>query len=657
MADQIFASPAVPGSPLSDGSLSGLPALPSLSGLATTSVGTPAVMAVPPVTTPQPILGSGLGMNPITPTLATAASMPTAGSAATFPLTPAVSSPPANASVGANKFATAPLPVVAPEKKSFGGFFGKKNAEGGQTPDSTSSPKPNVAGAVGQKPPPAIKPLKTARKSPTAAILLTVFLLVASVSALAFVLLKTNLFTPQADDNIKPMNVQRSNVASDSFTISFVTANPVIASIKYGTNPSDNSLQNEVFDDRNRNAEAGSREMFTSHHITVKNLNPQTTYYFKIYVTGQSGGLLGNSTIAYGQDDGSEPMSIKTYPKNSQNNDFVPKGTVNNNGRGIGGALVYATVNGSGAMSTYSQADGSWTLRMNYLYADGTGMPVVASDGDVLSLQVENPTNGVTTPPQKLTVGQARTIGIITDLVKPNDNTSATGAETGGSSQAPAGDPAVGNPQPGTDPNPTTTTPTGNLQQQNIDTTSSALQVITTNSPTISGKATPNSSVTLTITSDSLVGGGEPIKIIKDVATPSDGTYRVDATDVAHKTLPNGTYTAAQTNAVNVSDNRTAKFVIDASSSGDPAPVYGSQNPVPPVTPVPTIVPTPEPTPPPPEPTPTPTPEPIPPTPTPEATPEPVTGAVEDTIFMILIGVFFICISMGSYLIIRRDEE
>jgi len=394
--------------------------------------------------------------------------------------------------------------------------------------------------------------------------------------------------------------------------------------------------------------------MFTSHHITVRGLNPQTTYYFKIYVTGQSGGLLGNSTIAYGDGDGNAPMSIATYAKNSQNNDFAPKGTVNSNGRGMSGALIYATVNGSGAMSTYSRSDGGWTLQMNYLYADGTGMPVVVSDGDTFSLQVENPNNGVTTSPQKLTVGQAKTTSIITDLSKPDDNTSTTNAESGNPPSTSPGDPSSPSNPPA---NPTPPPTASNLQQQNIDTTSSSLQVINTNTPTVSGKANPGSPITVTIASTSLVDGGEPIQIVKEVNPPGDGSYKVDATDVAHQTLPNGSYTVTQTSATNPSDNRTAMFVIDVGGSGpiisseDPAPVYGSGNPVPPApspTPTPTLVPEPTLEPTPPEPTPEPTLEP---------TPEPVTGAFEDTIFMILVGVFFICVSMGSYLIIRRDEE
>jgi hypothetical protein len=182
----------------------------------------------------------------------------------------------------------------------------------------------------------------------------------------------------------------------------------------------------------------------------------------------------------------------------------------------------------------------------------------------------------------------------------------------------------------------------------------STLQVIDTATPTITGVATPGQPVVIEVSNAPVAEDETPIEITKEVTPGSDGSYSVTATDVTQPTLPDGNYTVTQKSVANPSDVKTTKIVVKAATSGETVSssgsgvTYGSDNPVPPVV-IATPLPTPEPTPPP---TPEPTPE-----PEPEPEPAPVSGGIEDTIFMILVGVFFICVSTGSYLVIRRDEE
>lgn len=86
----------------------------------------------------------------------------------------------------------------------------------------------------------------------------------------------TNIIGKASETN-KPEDIRISNVTDASFTVSFSTRLPVLASINYGT---DKNFGDTANDDRNN-------EETRVHSITVKNLSPQTKYLFSI-ISGQS---------------------------------------------------------------------------------------------------------------------------------------------------------------------------------------------------------------------------------------------------------------------------------------------------------------------------------------------------------------------------------
>ena len=96
-------------------------------------------------------------------------------------------------------------------------------------------------------------------------------------------LIKTGvLFTTKAGPSEDPHNVRITNITDSSFTVSYTTANKVVGSVNYGR---DQDLSQITLDDRDEN---GTVSNFSIHYITVKNLEPQTTYYLSINSGGET---------------------------------------------------------------------------------------------------------------------------------------------------------------------------------------------------------------------------------------------------------------------------------------------------------------------------------------------------------------------------------
>ena len=89
------------------------------------------------------------------------------------------------------------------------------------------------------------------------------------------------LLNPSQADTLfagQPIDITITNTRNDKFTVSWVTDAQETGQINYGTTT---SLGNTANDDR------GSSVSSKAHHITLKNLLPQTQYYYEIVSGGQ----------------------------------------------------------------------------------------------------------------------------------------------------------------------------------------------------------------------------------------------------------------------------------------------------------------------------------------------------------------------------------
>ncbi len=159
----------------------------------------------------------------------------------------------------------------------------------------------------------------------------------------------TNSFLPRASAETTPRNLKITNVTDSSFTVSWVTDNKTPGYIRYGTQPSD--LTQTITDDRDQIS--GSVGLFKTHHVTIRSLSPNTTYFFKVGTGTKE--LYDNSGTPYqGKTTGSSSGATKTLYGEVQN----PDGTSAN------GALVYITSDNIAPLSALTQSSGSWVLSL-----------------------------------------------------------------------------------------------------------------------------------------------------------------------------------------------------------------------------------------------------------------------------------------------------
>jgi len=173
--------------------------------------------------------------------------------------------------------------------------------------------------------------------------------------------------------------IRQTNIRDAQFTVSWATAKKVSGRVNYGAT---SALGSTAVDDR------GGATLDTLHHITIKNLKPNTLYYYEVV----SGDTTDNSNGNY--------YTCKT------GNTFVPVGSdlvygkiVNTNRTPYSkGAIVYLELkdaNGYGNSGTSSlisvllEPNGYWSTELTNAREAGAGKSYGYSKvGDKLAIEV-----------------------------------------------------------------------------------------------------------------------------------------------------------------------------------------------------------------------------------------------------------------------------
>ena len=111
-----------------------------------------------------------------------------------------------------------------------------------------------------------------------------ILLLVVGVGAGIFLVQSDTGFIPRATPEFAPQSLVVTNISENSFSISWVTDQKAGGFLKYGVVV--NKLNTVENDDRDQLT--GNTGSYNTHHITIKNLEPETTYYFKIASGGKN---------------------------------------------------------------------------------------------------------------------------------------------------------------------------------------------------------------------------------------------------------------------------------------------------------------------------------------------------------------------------------
>lgn len=184
-----------------------------------------------------------------------------------------------------------------------------------------------------------LKPRK--RKS----FLQTLILLLAVFVTLILVL-KPQKFFGGAEGAKQPKETVVSNTTDRSISVTWLTDVQTEGYVSYGNTQ---DLGFVAKDDRDSDS---SQRRYT-HHVTVKGLNPQQLYYFKI----------GSDDLQY--DNQGKLYEIKTAPVTGSTpsvSELVYGNIVANN---VDDSLVYVDISGGTALSSYPDQQGKWIVVLN----------------------------------------------------------------------------------------------------------------------------------------------------------------------------------------------------------------------------------------------------------------------------------------------------
>lgn len=178
-----------------------------------------------------------------------------------------------------------------------------------------------------------------------------ILLLIAGILSGVYLILKPTSFSSKAAPELTPKQVERSNLTDNSFTVSWITPDKqTIGVVYWGTVP---TLGQVTQDDRDEGS--SNKERFT-HHVTIKKLDPETKYYFKI----------GSGSKIF--DDGGKIYSETTAPS-AESAPSVPQSlfgkVVGVGGQDVPEALIYITPENGSLLSSFTREKGRWLLTLN----------------------------------------------------------------------------------------------------------------------------------------------------------------------------------------------------------------------------------------------------------------------------------------------------
>ncbi len=185
--------------------------------------------------------------------------------------------------------------------------------------------------------------------------LLGIFLLLVGITAGVYLVeLGPQSLTTRAGPEFTPSEVIFTNITDHSFTVSWFTEASALGFVRYGTRAS--SLDLSALDDRNKGE--GGEQGYVTHHATLENLSPETTYFFEIVSGTGSTSFINNG----------QPYSATTAPSLS------PSGSAADAAYGAvyysdltpaEDALVYVFLEGGSPLSSLVTSTGTWSVPLS----------------------------------------------------------------------------------------------------------------------------------------------------------------------------------------------------------------------------------------------------------------------------------------------------
>lgn len=335
--------------------------------------------------------------------------------------------------------------------------------------------------------------------------------------------------TRAATANI-PKNIQVSNIADTSFTVSYTTDEKVIGAVAYGTDDKVGSL---APDERETTSKASEQHI---HSFTIKALKPNTNYFFTV--------LSGTETFS----DGSTPYTTKTggFIAAAVTNPTVIKGKVTLEGGSIPTeGIVYASTSDSQLLSAILQPDGSYSIPLNGLRTKDLSSFATLTEQTPVELRISN---GATQSAVTVLAGQANPVPPVVlsqDYDFSLDTSTIPNASESASASGSAeitGFPTIVDTSPAEEPGITSPAVNSTLKDQQ---------------PVFKGTALPNAAVAITINSDT--------QIDTTVTADSNGNWQYRPTEPLDP--GDHTVTIKTPNASGIMQTITNNFTVFAQGS------------------------------------------------------------------------------------------
>lgn len=156
------------------------------------------------------------------------------------------------------------------------------------------------------------------------------------------------VFQTKATKYVEPQKITVTNLSGNSATIYWQTTEPSPGFIKAGQSSS--SLDLTFNDDR----DTGTPKLYKLHFVTLTNLSPNTTYYYKIF----------SGTNSYPN----QPLSFKTSTDvpSSPNSPLIGQ-VVDENSQPVSEAFVNLSIPGSADVATITKVSGNFILPLTSL--------------------------------------------------------------------------------------------------------------------------------------------------------------------------------------------------------------------------------------------------------------------------------------------------
>ena len=388
------------------------------------------------------------------------------------------------------------------------------------------------------------------------------FLVIGLVVGVVFLGKGAGIFAPRAAPETTPKQVKITNLTETTFSVSFFTDESTVGSLAIGTSEEDLTIT--APDDRN--AVSAGDDTFTLHHITARGLSAGTKYYF--YIKTGSGAMYDNNgspfVITTAKKTGT-PTAAKTIFGNVSTATGAPAGN----------AVAYITPEGAAELSVRVSETGSFALPLsNARTPDGSAYATI-TDQTPLRVFVQNelPNESIThvtrvsdsQPVTKLTFvsGQSTEVAAVDgtematlpeqDVIESSTEVATATAEartsarlaadTGADATATASTTAsssASNASSSSALATETSTQSSSLADTAAGTTTvvslenATSQTVTTNQPTIVGKAAANVQVKIEVHSDT--------QISDTLTADANGEFEIDISEYK-QTLEPGEHT------------------------------------------------------------------------------------------------------------------